>query len=131
MGEQASRYMSYRRKPEKPQPTSEAKALERMQAEAIEHGATLHSEGKGGLPASIVLGVFRRDQYRCHKCGGREDLSLHHKADILASDYLRRLHKIAGRTDPRNLTTLCQRCHDSVHEEARREGTEAPPENQK
>lgn len=126
MGEQAARYMSYRRKPEKPVPAGEAKALDRIQAEAIERGATLHSGGKGGLPSSVVLGVLRRDEYRCHKCGGQQDLTIHHKADILASDYLRRLHKTAGRTDPKNLTTLCQKCHDSVHEEARAEGTEAP-----
>lgn len=126
MGEQAARYMSYRRKPERDVPVGEAKALDRMQAEAIEHGATLHSEGRGGLPASIVLGVLRRDEYRCHKCGGKEDLTMHHKADIFASDYLRRLHKVAGRTDARNLVTLCQKCHDSVHEQARLDSTEAP-----
>lgn len=126
MGEQAARYMSYRRKPEKPLPNSEAKALERIQYEASEYGATLHSGGKGGLPAPIVLGVLRRDEYRCKRCGGQEDLTIHHKADILASPYLRRLHKIAGRTDPKNLATLCQKCHDSVHEQAREEHTEAP-----
>jgi len=126
MGDQAARYMSFRRKPERSVPTSEAKALERLQAEAIEHGASLHSKGQGGLPASIVLGILRRDQYRCHKCGGREELTLHHKADVLASDYLRRLHKVAGRTDPKNLVVLCQRCHDQIHENAREEGIEAP-----
>lgn len=126
MGEQAARYMSFRRKPEKPMPSSDAKALERIQIEAAEHGATLHSDGKGGLPATIVLGVLRRDGWHCHKCGGKEDLTIHHKADILASPYLRRLHKIAGRTDPKNLATLCQKCHDAVHEQAREEHTEAP-----
>lgn len=125
MGDQAARYMSFRRKPEKAMPTSESKALERLQAEAIAHGATLHSEGKGGLPASIVLGILRRDAWHCHKCGGREDLTLHHKADVLASDYLRRLHKVAGRTDPKNLVVLCHSCHDQVHENARKQGQEA------
>jgi hypothetical protein len=126
MGEQAARYMSFRRKPEKPMPSSDAKALERIQAEAIEHGATLHSQGRGGLPPSIVLGVFRRDGWHCHKCGGKQDLSIHHKADILASPYLRKLHQVAGRTDPKNLATICHRCHDSIHQHAREEGTEAP-----
>lgn len=128
MGEQAARYMSYRRKPEKAEPVGEAKALDRMQAEAIEAGASLHSAGKGGLPASVVLGIFRRDGYRCKRCGAADDLTVHHKADILASDYLRRLHKVAGRTDPKNLVTLCHSCHDSLHEESRREGTDAPPD---
>lgn len=131
MGEQAARYMSYRRKPDKAPVVGEAKALDRMQAEAIEAGATLHSNGQGGLPASTVLGVMRRDQYQCKRCGGRQDLTIHHKADILASDYLRRLHKVAGRTDPKNLVVLCQSCHDSVHEQSRAEGTDAPENNQK
>ena len=96
MGERAARYMSYRRKPEKPESAGEAKALDRLQAEAIEAGATLHSEGRGGLPSSVVLGVLRRDSYQCKKCGGKEDLTMHHKADILASDYLRRLKKFQG-----------------------------------
>jgi hypothetical protein len=126
MGEQAARYMSFRRKPEKPMPSSDAKALDRIQIEAKEHGATLHSQGKGGLPPSIVLGVFRRDGWHCHKCGGTQDLTIHHKADILASPYLRKLHQVAGRTDPKNLATICHRCHDSIHEQARQEGTEAP-----
>ena len=126
MGEQAARYMSFRRKPEKPLPSSDAKALDRIQIEAKEHGATLHSQGKGGLPPSIVLGVFRRDGWHCHKCGGTQDLTIHHKADILASPYLRKLHQVAGRTDPKNLATICHRCHDSIHEQARQEGTEAP-----
>ena len=126
MGEQAARYMSFRRKPEKPMPSSDAKALDRIQIEAKEHGATLHSQGKGGLPPSIVLGVFRRDGWHCHKCGGTQDLTIHHKADILASPYLRKLHQVAGRTDPKNLATICHRCHDSIHEQARQDGTEAP-----
>ena len=125
MGEQAARYMSYRRRPDKDTPIGEAKALERIQAEAAEHGATLHSAGRGGLPASVVLGVFRRDGWHCHKCGGTDDLTIHHKADVLASPYLRRLHQIAGRTDPKNLATICHTCHDKIHEESRRLGTEA------
>lgn len=126
MGDQAARYMSYRRKPQPPVPMGEAKALERIEVEALEHDATLHSQGRGGLPASVVLGILRRDGWHCHKCGDTQDLTIHHKADILASPYLRRLHKIAGRTDPKNLVTLCHSCHDDVHEEAREEGTEAP-----
>lgn len=125
MGEQAARYMSYRRRPEKPAPIGEAKALERMQAEAIEHGATLHSAGRGGLPASVVLGIYRRDGWHCHKCGGTSDLTIHHKADVLASPYLRRLHQIAGRTDPKNLATICHPCHDQIHQEARELGIAA------
>lgn len=125
MGEQAARYMSFRRKPERPVPAGESKALERIEVEALEHGATLHSQGRGGLPASVVLGILRRDEWHCHKCGSTQDLTIHHKADILASPYLRQLHKVAGRTDPKNLVTLCHTCHDQIHQEARELGTSA------
>ncbi len=128
MGEVAARYMATRRKPDKPVPAGEAKALDRIQVEAAENGANLHSEGKGGMPPSVVLGVFRRDGWHCHRCGGKNDLTIHHKADILASPYLRRLHKVASRTDPKNLVTLCHACHNTLHELARQEGTEAPEE---
>lgn len=126
MGEVAARYMATRRKPEKPVPAGEAKALERIQDEAAANGATLHSNGKGGLPSSTVLGIYRRDGWHCHKCGGKDDLTIHHKADVLASPYLRRLHQIAGRTDQRNLATICHKCHDAIHQEARAAGEEAP-----
>lgn len=126
MGEQAARYMAHRRKPQPKVPAGEARALERIEVEAIENKATLHSNGQGGLPSSVVLGILRRDGWHCHKCGGKDDLTLHHKADVLASPYLRRLHKIASRTDSRNLVTLCQKCHDDVHEAARAAGQEAP-----
>ncbi len=125
MGEKAARYMAYKRKPAPPPSPGEERALERMEAEAIEHGATLHSAGRGGLPASVVLGIFRRDGWHCHKCGDTKDLTVHHKADVLASDYLRRLHRVAGRTDPKNLVTICHACHDDIHEEARKQGIEA------
>ena len=122
MGEKAARYMSYRSRPAPQEPEGERKALERLQAEAIEAGATLHSEGRGGMPSSVVLGVLRRDHYQCKRCGGKSDLTMHHKADILASDYLRRLKKVSGRTDPQNLVTICQSCHDAIHTEAREKG---------
>ena len=126
MGELAARYMNYRRKPQPKQSAEEAKAYERIMGEAEKNGATLHSQGHGGLPSSVVLGIFRRDGWHCHKCGGKDDLSIHHKADILASPYLRRLHKVASRTDPRNLVTVCNACHDALHDQARADGTEAP-----
>lgn len=129
MGDLAVRFMQTRRKPEKPVPAGEQKALDRLRLEAKRHGATLHSGGEGGLPSSTVLGILRRDEYRCHKCGGREDLTMHHKADTFASPYLRRLHASTKRSDPKGIVTICQKCHDSVHEEARREGTEQ--DNQK
>jgi len=42
-------------------PPEESKALAKMQDEAKQRGVTLASGGKGGLPPSLVLGIFRRD----------------------------------------------------------------------
>ena len=97
---------------------NEAKALAKIQAEAKEKGATLATEGKDGLPPSLVLGVFRRDKWKCKKCGGQENLSMHHKAGTpnLVS---RALGKKGHSNDPNNLVTICEGCHDDVHEEDR------------
>lgn len=111
-----------REPPDKPQEPklspNEAKALAKMHVEAKEKGATLATGGKGGLPPSLVLGVFRRDEWKCKKCGGQKDLSVHHKAGTpnLVS---RALRKKGHSNDPSNIATICQPCHDDVHEEDR------------
>jgi hypothetical protein len=92
----------------------EARALDRLRAEASAAGATLAKEGKGGLPSSIALGVFRRDEYRCKKCGGREALELHHKADLKHPPSLR-LARMSVGLDPKTIVTCCERCHDRIH----------------
>lgn len=92
----------------------EARALERMRAEAAVAGATLAKEGKGGLPASTALGVFRRDEYRCKKCGGRENLELHHKGDLKHPPSLR-LARMSVGLDPKTIAVVCARCHDAIH----------------
>lgn len=51
-------YMRSRRV-ERELPTEEQAALARIKAEAAASGAGLHSGGEGGLPPSLVLGVFR------------------------------------------------------------------------
>lgn len=103
-------------------PDGERVALERLRLEADQHGATLHSGGEGGLTPSLALGVYRRDGYRCKRCGGAEDLSLHHKGGIFASTWLR----AKGHANtPNNLVTMCGRCHDAVHQQAREAGQDA------
>lgn len=92
----------------------EARALDRLRAEASAAGATLAKQGKGGLPSSIALGVFRRDRYQCKKCGGREALELHHKADLKHPPSLR-LARMSVGLDPKTIVTLCASCHDSLH----------------
>lgn len=103
-------------------PPEEAKALRTTRQEAAEAGATLHSDGRGGLPPSLVLGVLRRDGWRCKRCGEAADLSIHHKGGIFASTWLK---KMGHATTPANLVTMCNRCHDAIHEQARAEGIDS------
>jgi cytochrome c553 len=100
---------------------NEQKALAKLQAEAKQQGATLATGGKGGLPPSLVLGVMRRDEYKCKKCGESKDLSVHHKAGTpnLVSRAMRRK---GHSNDPNNLVTVCAGCHDDVHQEDRDAG---------
>lgn len=100
----------------------EQTALEKLQAEAEKRGVTLQNDGKGGLPPSLVLGVFRRDKFRCKRCGTKKMLTLHHKGGIVESDWLSR----KGHTnDPNNIVVLCAECHDEMHNEARDEGIDS------
>ena len=100
----------------KPAPVDggEARALERLRAEAAAAGATLAKEGKGGLPSSTALGVFRRDRYQCKKCGGREMLELHHKGDLKHPPSLR-LARMSVGLDPKTICCVCEKCHDRIH----------------
>lgn len=93
---------------------SEQMALDKIRSEAKQHKATLNSGGKGGLPPSLVLGVFRRDEWRCKLCGGNQDLSVHHKSGTknLVTTALR---KRGHTNDPNNLVTICNRDHDRIH----------------
>lgn len=103
-------------------PAEERLALARIRTEAREQGAGLHSGGEGGLPPSLVLGVFRRDQWRCKRCGGAGDLSIHHKGGVFASKWLR---SKGHAPTLNNLVTLCTRCHDTVHDDARAQGLDS------
>ena len=102
---------------------NEAKALAKIQAEAKEHGATLATDGKGGLPPSQVLGIMRRDgPFRCTVCGGKKDLSIHHKGGISASA---RLVRLGHKNINSNLITICDDCHNRLHEKAREKGIDS------
>jgi hypothetical protein len=112
-----------REEPKQQLPAQEQAALDKMRTEAEENGATLASNGEGGLPPSLVLGVFRRDKWQCKGCGGSEMLSLHHKGHLEHpnSAWL----KAKGKSnDPNNLVTLCDECHDRVHQRDRAEDGE-------
>lgn len=100
-----------------PKPPSNDPALVKLRAEAKAHGATLASGGEGGLPPQLVLQVIRRDGYKCPKCGGRENLSIHHKGRHLQFAAARLTKK--STLDPSGVTTMCAKCHDAVHQEDR------------
>jgi len=124
MGELTAKLQRLKGGGDKPQSTQEDSALRKLQTEAKAAGATLASDGKGGLPFSLVLHVMRRDEYRCHRCGGQKDLSLHHKAhlDNPQSKWLKKKAQVENKNDPALLATICAPCHDAIHEEDRAEG---------
>lgn len=111
----------------RPEPTpsaEERRALLKLRQEAARAGAVLRRRGRGGLPASLVLAVMRRDGYRCKvhgdagegECGG---LEVHHKGGVVASAWL---HGKGHRNVMNNLVTVCGRAHDEVHDRARAAG---------
>ncbi len=48
---------------------------------------------------------FDRDGHRCRRCGSAHNLHAHHV----------RRRSQGGAHDPRNLLTLCEKCHRHVH----------------
>jgi 5-methylcytosine-specific restriction endonuclease McrA len=103
-------------------PPGEEKALKKLQQEAKQRGATLATGGKGGLPASLVLGVMRRDKYHCKVCGTNKDLSLHHVGGIVSSP---RVSRMGHSNQMNNIITVCPSCHDRMHQEAREKGIDS------
>lgn len=87
----------------------EKRALYKIQREARQQGATLHSNGKGGLPPSLVLGVMRRDRFACTQCKGKADLQVHHQT---------KQGPAAQKNLPANIMTICHGCHDKAHDKA-------------
>lgn len=105
----------------------ERKAVGIIQADAAKVGSLLASDGIGGLAPSFVLGILRRDHFRCTVCGqkGNDDnggIELHHLGGIV--DCAR--NAIAGhKVTQANVVTICAHCHDAAHETARADGTDS------
>ncbi len=128
MGTAGAAFVKANRK--EPEPPAERKtsameklALKKLRREAKRAGATLESGGEGGLPSSLVLGVMRRDRYRCKTCGGQKHLSLHHKGG-LEHPGSKWLAKKGHSNDPNNIVTTCKDCHDNIHNKDRAKGAE-------
>jgi len=102
----------------------ERQALWKMRDEAEQAGSQLTSGGKGGLPPSLVLGVMRRDKYRCKVCGELGNMEenggigVHHKGGV-ENPTSKWLAKKDHANDPNNLVTICKNCHDHIHEDDR------------
>lgn len=116
-----------RREKVRPLPDGERKALWRMRAEAREAGSKLKDWGRGGLSPTLVVGVMRRDEYRCKTCGraGTDEnggLSIHHIGGIADS---KRTSALGHKNLRSNLVTICDQCHDKEHNEARAEGVDS------
>ena len=126
MGEASLKLAQANRKMDRPKKddlnAQEKNALAKLRKEAKFHGATLESDGKGGLPPSLVLHIFRRDKWRCKRCGLKQDLTLHHVGGIPESKWL---SKKGHSNDPNNIVLLCAECHDALHEGARDKGTDS------
>lgn len=135
MGELAKKAMNNQRRSDLPRDDGlspeEQRAFKKLQAEAREAGSYLASGGKGGLPPSTVLGVMRRDKFRCKRCGELGDkkknggIGVHHKSEHLENPKAKRRSALLGKQDRiddrSNIVTLCDKDHDEVHKEDRAE----------
>jgi len=87
MGEAAAAYAKSKQKPKPQDPPKkklsgqERNALKKLRREAKAAGATLETNGEGGLPPSLVLGRMRRDKWRCtneHCPNPKKNLTVDH-----------------------------------------------------
>lgn len=122
------RHVKRQEKPErKPLSAEERLALHRLRHEAKKAGAKLKDYGRGGLSPSLVLTVFRRDQFKCQKHGDRGEgknggLTVHHIGGVVESDWL---SKKGHKNEKQNLAIVCDRGHDEIHNDARKDGTDS------
>ena len=69
------------------------------------------------LPDELANAVWKRDGYKCKRCGKQmkpEDegkrLDLHHKFDPGAGRHTNEM---------KNIVTLCDKCHDDLHQKGK------------
>lgn len=110
----------------------EQRALKTLRKEARAAGATLETNGEGGLPSSLVLGRMRRDKYRCSNedCPNpKKNLTIDHVSGHpkeIAEDPgargrkdLKRGIKAGHVSTIDAIHTICSRCHGMVHDRER------------
>ncbi len=147
MGENAAKYVEAKRAQdaehekdhgkrggEKHLSHAEQKALKRIKIEAKAAGATLWSDGEGGLPPSTALGVFRKGKWRCsisdcktpkkdldldHPSGHVEEMKDAEKHGDKIAPSIKKAAKMGHVPKIAALRILCRRHHvdgaDSVH----------------
>lgn len=119
------------------------KIVETIQKEAKENGATLQSDGKGGLDPEFALSRFRAAKWTCQNPAcpePKKDLSLDHASghpkeifESLKHWENPKLRAAAtegeGHKDDRFVYVLCAKCHDAVHQRERaiENGNKPPP----
>lgn len=110
----------------------ERAALKKLRREARAAGATLASDGEGGLAPSLALGVFRRGKWRCsnpdcpapmklidldHISGHAEEIAAdpaaRNRKDLKRGVKLGHVNKLDA------LHVLCRACHNAVHNRER------------
>jgi len=121
---------------------SKGAVLRQIQEEAKAAGATLKSDGKGGIDPEKALAVFRKAKWRCenpHCPAPNKDLDLDHQSghpreifedpDAWKDPKALRAAKDPDPKDDSTLHVLCAKCHDAVHqrERALEEGKDPPP----
>lgn len=117
-------------------PPDERRALEKMRKESAAAGSDLQGDGEGGLLPSLVLGVMRRDKFRCKEChelGDRDTnlgIGVHHTRQHIQDPKIARKGAsdlvTGNKNDPAGIETICGRCHDKVHNEDRDENPGEP-----
>lgn len=60
---------------------------------------------RGKIPEELRNRIYKRDDYKCVKCGEKEDLTLDHIIPFIKG----------GPTKRNNLQTLCRRCNSLKH----------------
>ena len=116
-------------------------ALKKIRREAKAAGATLKSDGEGGLRPSLALGVFRKGGWKCsnencptpkkmldldHISGHEKEIEQDPKArkrkDLKRGIALGHVNKIDA------LHILCAHCHDECHQRERKIDAGKKPE---
>lgn len=110
----------------------EKNALKKIRREAKAAGATLENNGEGHLRPSLVLGIMRRDKFRCanEDCPTpNKNITIDHisgHAKEIAADPKARRRKdlkrgiAAGHVSKMEaLHTICAACHTRVHDRER------------